>query len=757
MSLSRFVNKTPLENEKTNVYEIEEFNHHTLKQLLQSRFIAEGVYGFEKYSIDDYKEEYFFSPSFDKYEELNCIKKVWDFKNEDVKEIQLYELILDKPMFMPVDTNAFVDLFNLLDNVPKASLFTQILFCKRQDNWRETAISQYESYLKGNDRPLVGKFSIKWQEKMLGVISKLNNFTIKRDQIEEMEQKILQTNYRFECRFVVFEEKYAQQFINFLENVIVKLQLFNEFKISKVTSKKNFLKVIEKRQFQMELANQILSESEMFSLLCDKSSAKLAPKVVIEQPVRHTSVSTNLEESMVIKRASSFMPFTTDKEVEIDETQITAINNAFKRVGIVKKDLGVMDVYQGASLLKVQMEVPPEITYTSITKRLVDIQGAMGNKNISIEIGGPDTIDVFIPLEQRRPVYFNDILESEEFKQFKEENLLPFILGENVNGGYIFACLTKLRHLLVSGTTGSGKSVFLNLIILCFILSIPPDQLMIYLIDPKMVEFVPFKGFPQVKDVITDMRKANGVLTSLVNEMEKRYEIFSKTGCRDIQAYNLKNEQKMAYILFVIDELADLMMVNNSVENDIVRLCQKARGAGIHLILATQRPSVDVVTGLIKANMPSRIAFAVTSSTDSRTILDKNGAEKLLGRGDGIAKIEGSKNEFERFQAPVLTLNKEEEEEIIDKLIHLFDGVVVEGDIQEVEAEEPIDQLKRCIATTGELRVNELARLMELGNNKVHALMQQLLEEEWLKKPGRSYEINVDEEELNKWKDESDE
>jgi S-DNA-T family DNA segregation ATPase FtsK/SpoIIIE len=278
---------------------------------------------------------------------------------------------------------------------------------------------------------------------------------------------------------------------------------------------------------------------------------------------------------------------------------------------------------------------------------------------------------------------------------------------------------------------------------------------MIYLIDPKMVEFTQFKGFPQVKSVITDMRKANGLLNSLVEEMEKRYETFSKTGCKDIQTYNLKNEQKIPYILFVIDELSDLMMVNKSVEDGIVRLCQMARGAGIHLILATQRPSVDVVTGVIKANMPSRIAFAVTSVTDSRTILDKSGAEKLLGRGDGIAKIEGSKNEFERFQSPVLTLNKEEEEEIIDKLIHLFDGVVVEDEIQEAKEEEPIDQLKRCIANTGELRVNELARLMELGNNKVHALMQKLLEEEWLKKPGRSYEINVDEEELNKWKDEN--
>ncbi|MBT2724850.1 FtsK/SpoIIIE domain-containing protein [Bacillus sp. ISL-46] len=735
------------------MYEIQDYNNQLLKQILQSRFIEEGVYGFEKYSISDYKEEYLFTPSFDK-REGECLQKDWNFQNEDVKEINLYELVLTKPLFMPLDTNAFLDLFNLMDNVPNASVFTQVLFCKRQDNWRETAISQYESFLKGNDRPLEGKFSIKWQERILGVLTKLNNYTIKRDQVEEMEQKILQTNYRFECRFVMFEQKYAKQFVAFLENALVKLQLFNEFTIKKVSNKRSFLKHIENRQFQVDLANQILSESELYSVLCDKTAASAVQKVLLEQPTKHTSVSKTLGESIVIQKASSFMPYSTNKVDEIDETKITAINNAFRRVGIVDKPLEVTDVYQGASLLKVQMEVPPEITYTSITKKLVDVQGAMGNKNITIEIGElPDTVNIFIPLDERTPVYFNDVLESEEFNQFKEENLLPFIIGENVNGGYIFACLTKLRHLLVSGTTGSGKSVFLNLIILCFILSIPPEQLMLYLIDPKMVEFSQFKDFPQVKSVITDMRKANAILMALVAEMESRYELFSQTGSRDIQGYNLKSEEKLPYIVFVIDELADLMMVNKSVETDIIRLCQKARGAGIHLILATQRPSVDVVTGLIKANMPSRVTFAVTSATDSRTILDRNGAEKLLGRGDGFAKIEGGKNEFERFQAPVLTLDKKEEEGIFDKLIHLFDGVVVEGELEEIKEEEPIDQLKRWIANTGEVRVNELARLIGLGNNKVHAMMVELVNEGFLKKEGRSYAINVDEEELEKWRD----
>jgi S-DNA-T family DNA segregation ATPase FtsK/SpoIIIE len=340
------------------------------------------------------------------------------------------------------------------------------------------------------------------------------------------------------------------------------------------------------------------------------------------------------------------------------------------------------------------------------------------------------------------------------FQEYKKSNTLPIIIGENVNGGYMFADLTKLRHMLVAGATGGGKSIFVNLIILSLLLNVPPDMLTMYLIDPKMVEFTQFKGFPQVRSVITDMKKANSVLSSLCDEMDRRYAVFSKAGVRDIQGYNELDDKKMNYIVCVIDELADLMMVNSTVEDNIVRLGQKARGAGMHLIIATQRPSVDVVTGLIKANMPCRIAFSTTSAVDSKTILDKGGAEKLLGRGDGIAKIEGNKKEFERFQSPVLTLDSKQETKIYADLKELFSGVeVVEEELPEAESE--MDKLKRIIASTNELRVSELQSKMGIAIGKVTDLLKQLLDEGWLRKEGRSYVVNVDQEELDKWRESS--
>lgn len=752
MSLTRIINKTPLINEKSNVYEVDQIDNNLLNQIIQSRFIGEGVYGIEQFSISDYKEQYLFTPQFDKFH-LPPIQKEWKL-SEDMKELTAYELVLDKPMFMALDVKQYINLFKSISDIKDTSVITQVLICKRQDNWRELAITQYEQFLKGNDYPMESKFAIKFQDRFLKVLTTISNFNVKRDPIQEIEDKILQNNYRFEARFVIFEEEKVNHFVSEMEKNLVKLNLFNELRLKKVQNKKGFIKFIENREFQGDLVNQLLSEQEVYSLLSDKPTSTIQ-KVELPTPIKQQSVIRNIEDSMLLQKAIQLMPFSENKNVEIDESKAQQINQAFKRVGIVDKPLKVTEMYQGCSLLKVQLKVPPEITYTKISRKIEDIQGAMGNQNINIEIGDqPDTINVFLPLDNRDVLYFRNVLESAEFQEFKKDNQLPFIIGENVNGGYMFADLTKLRHILVAGATGGGKSIFVNLIILSLLLNVPPNELVMYLIDPKMVEFTQFKRFIQVKEVITDMKKANATLSSLCEEMDNRYEIFSKAGVRDIQGYNESGKGKMKYIVCAVDEFADLMMVNKTVEDYIVRLGQKARGAGIHLIIATQRPSVDVVTGLIKANMPSRFAFSVTSSVDSKTILDKGGAEKLLGRGDGIAKIEGNRKEFERFQSPVLTLDSKQETKIYEDIKMLFDGIEVEDiNLPEVKVESEIDKLKRIIATTGELRVSELGRLMGIGNNKVHSLMQELLEERFLDKDGRSYIINVDEEELNKWRD----
>lgn len=746
MSLTRILNKTPLANEKSNIYEVDNIDSKLISQILQSRFIGEGVFTIEQYSIDDYKERYLVNPSFQKYP-LHISNKQWNFQN-GLNEVIAYELVLDKPSFLPLDISQFADVFNVNLNSPA---FIQVLICKRVDEWRENAIHQYTSFLKGNNNPLDGKFAIRMQEKVLNVLSKIGNFQFKREQIEEIESKILSNNYRFECRILLFEQKSVDKTILELQKLLQKLQLFNEIKVKKVNNKKSFIRLVENREFRSELVNQMLSEAEVYSLLCrDKPST--ITKIELETPIKQQFVTKNIEDSMLLQRAIQLMPKGENRNIEIDQSKADQINQAFKRVGIVKKPMKVTEMYQGSSLLKVQMEVPTDITYTSITKKLTDIKAALGNEGVSIEIGDkPDSVNVFLPLEERGVLYFRDVLDSEGFQEFKQSNVLPFIIGEDVDGNYMFACLSKLRHLLIAGTSGSGKSVSLTLILLSLLLNVPPKELYLYLIDPKMVELTMFKGFPQTQEIITDMKKATTLLDKLCFEMDNRYELMAKRNVREIAVYNQKSEIKLPYIVTAIDELADLMMVNSSVEDHIVRIAQKGRAAGMHLILATQRPSVDVVTGLIKANMPARIAYKTTSGVDSKTILDTVGAEKLLGLGDCLVKIEGNPKELIRVQSPILTLNKVDEEWIYDELKRLFSDIeIVKNELPEAESE--IDKLKRTIADNGELRVSELGRLMGIGNNKVHALMQELLEEEWLRKEGRSYEVNISQEELENWK-----
>jgi S-DNA-T family DNA segregation ATPase FtsK/SpoIIIE len=750
MSLTRMINRTPVVNEKCNVYELDQINSSLLSQITQSRFVADGVFGIEQYSIGDYTEQYLFSPSFEKYPLPSC-DKVWKF---DLKEVSVYELVLEKQMFLPLDIKQFVDLFNVIRVIEDVSVFTQVLICKRQDNWRENAISQYESFLKGNENPFMSKFSIRLQEKMLNVMNKISNFAVVRDRIDEIENKILQPNYRFECRFVIFEDKYVDNFVQKVNKNLKKLTFFNEISLKKAKNTKSLLKFIENREFSAEYINQLLSESEIYSLLCsDKPSTVV--KVELEKPVKKQGVFTRIEESILLQNALQLMPKGEIKDIEVDKSKIQQINQAFIRVGIVDKPLKLSEVKQGSSLLKVRFEVPPNITYTKISRKLEDIQGALGNKNVSVEIGDiPDTINVFLPLEDREVVYFRNILESEQFKEFKANNPLPFIIGENINGGYMFGCLSKLKHLLIAGSTGSGKSVFLNLIIISLLLNVPVEELNLYLIDPKKVELSNFNGFPQVRSVIVDMKKAANLLASLCEEMESRYDKFLGVGstCKELSTYNQLAKEKLPYIVCVIDEFADLIMVNKQVEDYVCRISQMGRAAGVHLIVATQRPSVDVITGLIKSNLPNRFAFAVSSQVDSKTILDKGGAEKLLGRGDGLTMIEGTRNEFERFQSTILTTDKLQEGEIYENLKNLFEGVeITDSELPEAIQLSDIDKVKRTIVETGELRVSELGRLLVFGNNKTKELMQELVDEGWLiQLPNKRYQINADEDEINK-------
>jgi DNA segregation ATPase FtsK/SpoIIIE, S-DNA-T family len=751
MSFSRIINKTPLKNELTNVYEIDSFSLDTLKRILQSRFISEGVYTIEKLQISGTSEHYLSTPSFDKMYNFQQTSKEWLFNQSDIKELEVIELALSKPSFMPLDINQHINLLKKLDEFTHSPILTQILISKRQDNWRESTINMYEDYRNGNDFPAESQTMRKIQNKFLGVLNKVGNFEMERDSIPEMEKKILQPNYRIEIRIVIFYRKYLQQFKDFLLKNLKNLTFFNEL-VALKGNKKEICKFIQFREFKTSTSSHLLSDQEISSILLNQpiESSKEINISKIKQ------ASSNIPDpDDTLYKAIQLMPYQTKEEKEVDASIANTINKAFQRVGIVKKPLKVNEVYQGSVLLKVQLQVPPDIMYTTITKKLTDIQAALGNENISIEIGDkPDTINIYAPLENRDAVYFRGVLESSEFQSYVKNNPLPFIIGEKARGGFEFGCLSKLRHLLIAGATGSGKSVFINLIIISLLLNVSPNELDLYLIDPKMVEFSQFKGFPQVKQIETNMKNANNLVYSLVNEMEKRYKKLKDAGVKNIEGYNKKFDVKLPYIVCVIDEYADLMAVKPEVEENVVRLGQKARAAGIHLIISTQKPLNDVVTSLLKSNLPSAISFRLKTSSDYRTVFGKGINCTLLGKGDGVAMIEGQEKEFERFQAPILTLDESEEEEIYKQLKQLFNDVKVSHEeLEEIIEEDPIDKLKRIIANSRETRVSTLRELMGIKMDLHQDLMRQLVDEGWLELKNRKYSLIVDEEELNKWKD----
>jgi S-DNA-T family DNA segregation ATPase FtsK/SpoIIIE len=312
---------------------------------------------------------------------------------------------------------------------------------------------------------------------------------------------------------------------------------------------------------------------------------------------------------------------------------ITVLEDTFASFGVAVK---VNQVSCGPAVTRYELTPGAGVKISRIISLSDDLQLNLAAPGIRIEapIPGKAAIGIEVPNRKILSVGLRSLISAPAFKKLKSP--LAFALGEDISGNAVVARLGDMPHLLIAGSTGSGKSVCLNCIIMSMLYNSTPAELKMVFIDPKMVELAVYNGIPHLlTPVVTDPKKASQILRWMVREMEKRYQLFASSGARDIQRYNQVKAEKLPYIVIVIDELADLMMVAPvDVEDAICRLAQMARAAGMHLIVATQRPSVDVVTGIIKANIPSRIAFAVSSQTDSRTILDVGGAEKLLGKGD---------------------------------------------------------------------------------------------------------------------------
>jgi S-DNA-T family DNA segregation ATPase FtsK/SpoIIIE len=371
-----------------------------------------------------------------------------------------------------------------------------------------------------------------------------------------------------------------------------------------------------------------------------------------------------------------------------------------------------------------------------------DLAMALRAETIRIQapIPGKDVVGIEIPNDQFDTIYLRDILESEVFK--KSASPLTVALGKDIVGNPFITDLKKLPHLLIAGTTGSGKSVGINAMLLSLLYRNDPDSLKLILIDPKMLEFSIYNDIPHLlTPVIVEPKKAIAALANMVNEMERRYRLMSENKVKNIENYNAKvrreGGEELPYIVVVIDELADLMMTGGKdVEYSIARLAQMARAAGIHLIIATQRPSVDVVTGLIKANLPSRLSYRVGQKIDSKVILDQMGADSLLGRGDALFTPPGA-NGLVRLHAPWNT--EEEIEAIVDFLKAQrepdYDETFLAADSTQESPGESGDgmdldplfaQAKEVVLTDRKSSISYLQRKLQIGYNRSANIVDQL-------------------------------
>ena len=349
-------------------------------------------------------------------------------------------------------------------------------------------------------------------------------------------------------------------------------------------------------------------------------------------------------------------------------------------------------------------------------------------------IPGSNTVGIELPNNSRENVYLSEILNNADFK--KKDIKLPIALGKNISGKAIIGDLFSMPHLLIAGTTGSGKSVCINTIILSLLYRHTPDKCKFILIDPKMLELSTYEGIPHLLcPVITEAKKAASVLGWVVKEMESRYRLMTKEGVRNIDGYNSKHKFPMPYIVVVVDEMSDLMLVaGKEIENYIQKLSQMARAAGIHIIMATQRPSVDVITGTIKANFPTRISFQVTSKIDSRTILGEQGAEQLLGKGDMLYM--SSANRIVRIHAPFVSDNEIEkinnflrsqaEPDYVDEILNFADEKEIGDNTNQGDKDELYQQALEIIRSEGKASTSFLQRKLQIGYNRAARIIDMM-------------------------------
>jgi S-DNA-T family DNA segregation ATPase FtsK/SpoIIIE len=512
-------------------------------------------------------------------------------------------------------------------------------------------------------------------------------------------------------------------FIFFLISTQLKINSF--YKIIKKIFKFSFLKKEKNYTNENEVINEFIPQEEITNLIQED-----LPFIKSENKTDNKKIKFKLPSIDLLK-----IPTQKDKEKLKDDDFISSeflekILLDFGVNGDIKK------VSHGPVVTLNEFEPAAGVKVSKIINLSDDIARNTSSESARIAtIPGRSTVGIELPNSTRENVYLSEILTNNDFA--KKDIRLPIALGKNISGIPVVGDLASMPHLLIAGTTGSGKSVCINTIILSLLYRHTPDKCKFILIDPKMLELSTYEGIPHLLcPVITEAKKAASVLGWVVKEMENRYRLMTKEGVRNIDSYNAKHTLAMPYIVVVVDEMSDLMLVaGKEIENYIQKLSQMARAAGIHIIMATQRPSVDVITGTIKANFPTRISFQVTSKIDSRTILGEQGAEQLLGKGDMLYM--SSANRIVRIHAPFVSDNEIEkvnnylrgqaEPNYIDEILNFADEKEIsENSSSSNDKDELYQPALDIIRSEGKASTSFLQRKLQIGYNRAARIIDMM-------------------------------
>lgn len=574
--------------------------------------------------------------------------------------------------------------------------------------------------------------------------------------------------FGFAGSYIIFSALYILSFIMIwqisLRDILVKIKaLFNKTKSKPSKEKIEAVPVQEVKNipyvaFDSEKDNYIKKVSSKIKIIDFMKSSEVAEETAKPATVPEASsesLSKELEEE--INKHSTEI----NEEYLFPPTDLLNINNLSRLNKEDKRELisnaskleetlssfgveaKVVQVTKGPSVTRFEIQPNSGVKVSKIVNLSDDIALSLAASGVRMEapIPGKSAVGIEVPNRELTPVFLREVIDSNEFTAHNKN--LSFALGKDIAGTCVVSDLTKMPHMLIAGATGSGKSVCINTLIISLLYKYSPDEVKLLMIDPKVVELSVYNGIPHLLiPVVTDPKKASAALNWAVNEMTRRYKIFADNNVRNIEGYNElaakgKVQDKMSWIVMIVDELADLMMVcPNDIEDYIGRLAQMARAAGMHLVIATQRPSVDVITGVIKANIPSRISFSVSSQIDSRTILDSSGAEKLLGKGDMLFYPVGAPKPI-RIQGAFIS--EEEVEKVVNfikkqETLHEYSTEILEelNTSQSPEGSDDIDGLLqeavKIVADIGQASTSLLQRKLRIGYNRAARIIEQMEE-----------------------------